>query len=125
MGSKKFGLGNLLIAVYAIFALSATVRGLYQIYRKFDDAPVAYSLSLLAGIVYIFATVALVRGNFRIAKLTISFELAGVVVVGLLSVFAPATFAHPTVWSLFGMGYGFIPLVLPILGLLWLRKSHK
>jgi hypothetical protein len=25
------------------------------------------------------------------------------------------------VWSDFGIGYGFVPVVLPILGLLWLR----
>lgn len=124
MNRKKFGLGNLVVAIYAVFALSATVRGAYQIYRKFQDAPLAYSLSLLAGIVYIVATVALIRRSFRLAKATMWFELVGVVTIGMLSIFVPASFAHPTVWSLFGMGYGFIPLVLPIFGLLWLRKTE-
>ena len=29
-----------------------------------------------------------------------------------------------TVWSVFGMGYLFIPLVLPILGLFWLSRHR-
>jgi hypothetical protein len=62
---------------------------------------------------------------FRIAQITIGFELAGVLVVGLLSLLVPSLFAHPTVWSYFGMGYLFIPLVMPILGLLWLRRHPE
>jgi heme exporter protein D len=30
-----------------------------------------------------------------------------------------------TVWSYFGIAYGFVPLVLPILGLIWLGKSKQ
>jgi hypothetical protein len=36
----------------------------------------------------------------------------------------PQLFAHPSVWSGFGIGYGFIPLALPIVGLIWLRKAN-
>lgn len=122
---RDFGYGNLVIALYAVFALSATVRAAYQIYRKFADAPLAYSLSLLAGLVYILATIALVRGNYKMATWTLYFELAGVLVVGSLSLFIPSIFAHPTVWSNFGIGYGFIPLVLPIFGLWWLRRAKR
>ncbi len=42
-------------------------------------------------------------------------ELIGVLVVGALSLFDAVNFPHETVWSLFGRGYGFIPLLLPIL----------
>jgi hypothetical protein len=28
------------------------------------------------------------------------------------------------VWSLFGRGYGFIPLLLPVLGLVWLYRRR-
>ena len=47
-------------------------------------------------------------------------ELLGVLVVGLLSIFDPILFPAKTVWSGFGAGYGYVPLVLPILGMLWL-----
>lgn len=122
---SSLGVGNLVIAIYAIFALSATVRAAYQLARKFQDAPVAYSLSLLSGLIYVVATVALVRKDFKLARITLIFELVGVLVVGSSSLLLPELFAHPTVWSYFGIGYGFVPLALPIFGLWWLRRVSK
>ena len=122
------GIGRVLIAVYGILALAAIGRSVYQIITKFDEAPVAYSLSALAAAVYVLATVALVaRGAvwFRIAVIAIAFELAGVLIVGTLSIIDPALFPDDTVWSQFGRGYAFIPLVLPVLGLLWLRRVAR
>jgi hypothetical protein len=122
------GPGRLLVAVYAVLALSATARALVQLLTKGDEAPVAYVLSLLAGIVYGVATVALARRGSRarqVAWLTIGTELAGVLVVGALSMADPALFPDDTVWSRFGQGYGFVPLVLPVLGLLWLWRSGR
>ena len=126
--SRRSGAGRILIAVYLVLALAATGRSFYQLVAKFDQAPLAYSLSALAAVVYVLATVALIaRGPvwFRIAQVTIGFELAGVLIVGALSLLVPALFAHPTVWSYFGMGYLFIPLVMPILGLVWLRRHPE
>lgn len=123
---KSLGIGRVLIAVYAVFAVSASARALYQILREFDQAPLAYSLSALAALIYILATVALAKPNLhRLALVTIAFELIGVLAVGVLSYTHPELFAHPSVWSKFGQGYGYVPLVLPILGLLWLRKQSK
>lgn len=122
------GIGRVLIAVYGILALAAIGRSAYQIATKFDEAPVAYSLSALAAAVYVLATVALVaRGSvwFRIAVVAIAFELAGVLIVGTLSIIDPALFPDDTVWSQFGRGYAFIPLMLPVLGLLWLRRVAR
>jgi hypothetical protein len=122
-GSSTLGSGRLLIAVYAIFAVSSSARAIYQLTTKFSDAPVAYSLSALAALVYILATIALAKSELKtLALATIIFELAGVLLVGILSYLVPELFQHPSVWSKFGQGYGFVPLVLPIIGLLWLRK---
>ncbi|MGW9022059.1 hypothetical protein ACWGOE_11315 [Leucobacter chromiiresistens] len=122
------GLGRVLIAVYIVLALAATFRSVYQIIAKFDEAPLAYSLSALSGAVYIVATIALIkrRGVWRgIAWGALIFELCGVLVVGLLSILEPQLFGHPSVWSFFGSGYLFIPLVLPVLGLIWLRSTAR
>ena len=119
------GIGRVLIAVYAILALAALGRSVYQIATKFDEAPFAYSLSALAAIVYVLATVALIargRAWFRVAVIAIVFELVGVLAVGAVSLLQPELFPADTVWSAFGRGYLFIPLVLPVLGLLWLRR---
>ena len=119
------GIGALLIAVYAVFAISATARASFQLLTKFDEAPLAYSLSALAAVVYIVATVALARNDARsraVARWAVRFELVGVLVVGSLSLLWPAAFEHPSVWSWFGLNYACLPLVLPIFGLLWLNR---
>jgi hypothetical protein len=124
-GSTRTGPGRLLVAVYALFALSACARAGVQIATKFSHAPVAYALSAFAGAVYILATVTLTAGTpaaRRIAVLSCSTELAGVLAVGTWSLADPASFPDATVWSGYGSGYGFVPLVLPVLGLLWLRR---
>ncbi len=126
---RMSGLGRVLIAVYIILAIAATFRSIYQILTKFDEAPLAYILSAVSGVVYIVATIALMRrgrGVWRpIAWIALSFELIGVLVVGTLSIVTPELFGHPSVWSYFGQGYGYIPLVLPILGLIWLSREKK
>jgi hypothetical protein len=123
---KSLGIGRLLIAVYAIFAVSSLARAAYQLATKFQDAPVAYSLSAFAAIIYIVATIALAKSALnKLAIFAIAFELIGVITVGILSYTHPQLFAHPSVWSKFGQGYGYVPFVLPILGLLWLRKQRK
>jgi len=127
MTSNKIsaGPGRLLIAVYAIFALAATARSLYQLATKFNEAPVAYSLSALSAVIYVVATIALARGLDKLANFSLIFELVGVVIVGTLSIVLPADFHHATVWSLYGAGYACVPLALPIWGLWWLRKAKR
>jgi hypothetical protein len=124
---KTTGIGRLLIAVYAVFALSATARASYQLLFEFDQAPIAYSLSALAAVVYVMATLALSRTGDtwkKIAWASVLFELAGVVSVGLLSIYVPEYFDHPSVWSGFGEGYAYVPAVLPILGIIWLARRN-
>jgi hypothetical protein len=126
--STRTGPGRLLVAVYGLFALSATARAVVQIATEFSHAPVAYVLSAFAGVVYIVATVTLAIGSpaaRRIAVVSCSVEFVGVLVVGTWSVVDRATFPDATVWSGYGSGYGFVPLVLPVFGLLWLRHWSR
>jgi hypothetical protein len=117
------GPGRLLVAVYAVFALAATSRATLQLLTRFGEAPVAYLLSALAALVYVVAAVALARDLRRLALLACGFELVGVLVVGTVSLVLPEAFPDETVWSTYGIGYGFVPLVLPVLGLLRLRAT--
>ena len=115
------GPGRVLVGVYGLFALAASARAGVQIGTRFSDAPLAYLLSALAAVVYIVATVALARSYRRLALVCCSIELLGVLAIGTASLVDPDAFPKATVWSLYGIGYGFVPLVLPVLGLLWLR----
>lgn len=120
----RSGPGRVLVAIYGVFALAATSRAAVQIATKFNEAPLAYLLSALAAVVYVVLTVALARGARRVALAACAIELAGVLIVGTLSVADPAAFPHATVWSGYGSGYGFVPLVLPLVGLAWLLRHR-
>jgi hypothetical protein len=122
------GPGRVLVAIYGVFALSAGARASVQIASKFHEAPLAYSLSALAAVVYIVATVALARSSVtsrRVAFAAVSFELLGVLTVGTVSIIDPDAFPDATVWSDFGQGYGYVPLVLPVVGLWWLWRTSR
>jgi cytochrome bd-type quinol oxidase subunit 2 len=132
--SRASGIGRVLVAVYGVLALAALGRSVFQVIDRFEEAPLAYSLSAVAAVVYVLATIALAAGWDRLAWITVSFELAGVLIVGTLSLVAPQLIglenANPlgsaaTVWSLFGAGYVFVPLVLPVLGIFWLRARSR
>ncbi|MGK5678998.1 hypothetical protein [Actinoplanes sp. URMC 104] len=121
------GLGRVLLLVYGIFALSASARALVQITTHFGEAPLAYLLSAFAGLVYISATVGLAIGGTRgrlIALVSCTIELVGVLTVGILSIADAVAFPDDTVWSRFGSGYGYVPLVLPFIGLWWIWRHR-
>jgi hypothetical protein len=121
------GLGRVLLFVYGIFALSASARAGVQIATHFSEAPLAYLLSGLAGLVYISATVGLAIGGTRgrrIALTSCSIELLGVLIVGTLSIADKVAFPDDTVWSKYGSGYGYVPLVLPFIGLWWIWRHR-
>lgn len=125
--ATKHGPGRILIAVYGVFALAATARAGVQIATKFDEAPIAYLLSAVAAVIYCAATFALAKAtrvSRKVATAAIAIELIGVVAIGAFSYAVPDDFPDATVWSHFGQGYGFVPLLLPVLGLLWLRRTR-
>ncbi|GAA0578203.1 hypothetical protein HPO96_14280 [Kribbella sandramycini] len=125
--ATRQGPGRILVLVYGVFALAATARAGVQIATQFDEAPIAYLLSAVAAIIYCAATFALAKATVisrRVATVAIVIELVGVLGIGAFSYAVPEDFPDATVWSHFGQGYGFVPLVLPILGLLWLRRTR-
>lgn len=128
--STRSGAGRTLVAVYGVFALAASARSLVQLLTRADEAPVAYGLSALAGLVYIAATLGLAEigpDPRRLAWGAVTFELVGVLTIGTLTVLDPELFPDQTVWSSYGAGYGWLPLVLPFAGIAWLlhtRRTH-
>ena len=125
--ATRHGPGRILIAVYGVFALAATARAGVQIATKFDEAPIAYLLSAVAAVIYCAATFALAKAtpvSRKVATAAIAIELIGVIAIGAFSYAVPDDFPDATVWSHFGQGYGFVPLLLPVLGLLWLRRTR-
>lgn len=127
--STGAGFGRLLVTVYGVLAFAALGRSSYEFMVKFTEAPVAYSLSALAAVVYVLATFALAFGARpawrRTAWVAVGAEAVGVLAVGTASLLNPDVFGQTTVWSQYGQGYGYVPLVLPFVGLWWLRRTRQ
>ncbi len=124
--TPRLEVGQALVFLYGFFAFAAGGRSIYQVVTRFDEAPVAVSLSVIAALVYLVAFTQLRRRDpraWRIALAACTFELVGVLVVGTLSLAYPDLFPRATVWSTYGLGYGFLPLALPIAGLWWLLRA--
>ena len=122
------GPGMLLVWFYGVMVVGAVSRSVVQIATEFDRAPLAYALSALAGVVYGFITYSLVRGGERARRAALvccAAELAGVLIVGTWTLIEPSAFPDATVWSDYGMGYVFIPVLLPVSAMYWLRKSRR
>ncbi|MQM27422.1 hypothetical protein [Glycomyces albidus] len=118
------GFGRLIVLVYVVFAVSAGARAGYQVATKFAEAPLSFTLSAVAAAIYLVAAVAIIRGAPRTALAAVGVELVGVLAVGALSVANPDWFPEPSVWSHFGSGYGYVPLVLPVAGVVYLLRRR-
>ncbi len=127
MSERTRGPGRVILALYVVFVIGSVSRATAQILTQYDEAPLAYNLSALAAAIYVVATIALALPGeraWRVSVVAISIELIGVLAVGTWSFLRPEAFADASVWSHFGQGYLFIPLVLPVIGLWWLAKSR-
>jgi hypothetical protein len=122
------GPGRLLLSLYIVFTVAALSRAIFQIVDDFGRAPLAYLLSLGSGLLYALITVVFWRGGRRariVALVACTIELLGVLAVGTATVVDRSAFPDQTVWSYFGADYLFLPLVVPVNGLLWLRRAGR
>ena len=124
----RSGPHKVLLAFYALFTLAAGARAAVQLATDAGRAPVAYTLSAVAALTYAAGWVAIRRasvGHTGLAGVLLWVELGGVLTVGTLSLVEPGWFPDASVWSDYGIGYGFVPAALPIAGLLWLRRQKR
>jgi hypothetical protein len=116
-----------LLAAYSILAFAAVGRSTYELIVKFDEAPTPYTFSVLAAIVYLVAVWAIWRGDalgVKVGKIACSIEMIGVLTIGSITTLGDSAFDVGTVWSFFGLDYGWLPLVVPALALWWLFRQH-
>ncbi len=126
-GGVDSGPGRLFTLIYGVFAVGATSRSVYQLATNASEAPLAYTLSAIAALIYMVALVLLLRwghpGSREALRIVCLIELAGVLIVGTLSLVAPELFPRTTVWSYYGVGYLLLPALLPVLVLRWLKRT--
>jgi hypothetical protein len=113
-----------LTAVYALWAVAALSRALYQYLVRQPETLAPTHISAFVGALYVVILVGLHRRSPRAWYTTLALlvvELGGVLVVGAIDIIW-RPFAYATVWSGFGAGYLYIPLALPIVGLWWMLR---
>lgn len=128
---ERAPLGNagplaLIGAAYTILALAAAGRAGVQLAEDPGRAPFAYGLTAVAAVIYLAGAILLRRSTAAAraaARVVCQVELAGVLIVGTLSLFQRDWFPEASVWSLYGAGYAFVPLVLPPAALWFLRTG--
>lgn len=116
--------GRVLVAVYALFAVAAGARSGYQIASGFHEAPLAFVLSALAAALYLVACLAFASGGWGLARACVIVELVGVLAIGCWSAVDPSSFPRETVWSGFGAGYRYVPVLLPVAGVVYLARRR-
>ncbi len=115
--------GRILVFVYGVLALSATGRASVQLVTKASKAPLAYSLSAVAAVIYILATWALGTNRKPMAVAVVTVEFFGVLVVGATHS-SSVPLDKQTVWTDFGSNYGYVPLLLPFVVIWWLWHNR-
>jgi len=126
--APRSGPHKVLLAFYALFTLAAGARAAVQLATDAGAAPVAYTLSAVAAVTYALGWYAIREasvGHTGFASVMLWVELGGVLTVGTLSLVQRHWFPDASVWSDYGIGYGFVPAVLPVAGLLWLRSQRR
>lgn len=124
--ARGAGALTVIVALYTLLALAAAGRASVQLVDDPGRAPFAYGLTAVAAVVYLAGAFLLRRSSPRAraaARAVCLGEFAGVLVVGTLSLIERDWFPESSVWSLYGAGYGFIPLVLPPAALWWLGRT--
>jgi len=115
-----------LLAAYSLLAFAAVGRSTYELIWKFNDAPVPYSFSTAAAVIYLVACWAIWRGDalgVKVGKIACGIELIGVLTIGTITTLGDSAFDVGTVWSFYGRDYGWLPLVVPALALWWFFKQ--
>lgn len=122
--ARAVGPGRALAVIYGFFALAAGARSAMQLLTRFDAAPLAYLLSAAAAALYLTGAVVIAHADrdprlLSWVRALCVLELCGVAAVGTASLVARSAFPDATVWSGYGVGYGFVPALLPLLGFAW------
>ncbi len=109
-----------LTALYAFWALAVCSRVCWQYATRIGDHLPTH-LSASAGLLYLCIAYWAWRGWGPTLQWGLLIELIGVIVVGTYELFYP--FGYATAWSHYGAGYLYMPLLLPIAGIVVLLRN--
>lgn len=111
-----------LAALYAFWALAIMSRVSWQYATRLGNHLPTH-LSAITGIIYVLIAYWAWQGWTKALQWGLIVELIGVIVVGTYELFYP--FGYATAWSHYGAGYLYMPLLLPIAGIVVVWRNRK
>jgi hypothetical protein len=110
-----------LALLYLFWAVALCSRAIWQYMTRSGDLRPTH-LSLIAGLIYVAIVVWAWYGQRKFLMLGLVVELMGVLAISIGELRWPLPYA--SAWSQFGSGYLYMPIILPILGLLHLSMKR-
>lgn len=111
-----------LTLLYLFWATALCSRAIWQ-YMTRSGNLLPTHLSLIAGIIYLAIVVWAWQGRRKRLIAGLIVELIGVMVISISEFIWPLPYA--SAWSGFGSGYLYMPIILPILGLVHLYWTPR
>ena len=123
----SWGLGRVVMVIFWAFGVWTTANAIIDLFHL-DDEPLGPALTaLLAGLVYLLAALGITHNGKRMRILgwtTVTLELIGPLMVGMMSVGISQLSVSRSAWANCGADYYYLPLIIPIIGLIWLWWSN-
>lgn len=123
---RSLGLGRIVLAVYWIFGLVTSAIAVVDLVNHGQGALGPRFVSLLGGLVYLVAAAALTHNGRRMRVVgwsCVVVELLGPIIVGLVGLGIPEVSGARSVWADFGADFWYLPIAIPVVGLVWLWWS--
>lgn len=122
----SWGLGRIVMALFWFFGVITTIPAVVSLIRDQQDPLGPRLVAVLAGIVYLLAAIGITHNGHRMRLLawgSMAAALVGPLVVGLLGLGMARSSPVVSAWADFGAFYWYFPLLLPLIGLVWLWRS--
>lgn len=122
----SWGLGRIVMVLFWLFGLLTAVPALVALIRATDTPIGPRLIAVLAGLVYLVIAVGITHNGRKmrfIAWAATTVALVGSLITGLFELGTDHAAAVTSAWSRFGADYWYVPLVLPLIGFVWLWRS--
>lgn len=125
--TPSLGLGRLVMALFWVFGVIVTLISVKNLAGD-SEAPLGPRfVALLASAVYVIAAVGLTHNGRRmrvIAWASLVISLVGPLIVGVGALGLPSEYSLSfSPWAQFGTTYWGLPLVIPLVGMVWMWWS--
>ncbi len=123
----SWGLGRIVMAIFWIFGLLTTVPAVIDLIRDVNSPIGPRLVAVLAGAIYLVIAVGITHNGRKMRLISWAAMIAAFVgpyIMGLFELGVEPVSEVSSAWSHFGAQYWYVPLVLPLVGFVWMWRSN-